>query len=65
MSNMFLLDSAGLAVKVKVKGTQSCLTLCNPMDCSHLRGLLSLWDSSGKDAGVCYSRGSSQPRNQT
>ena len=27
-------------VKVKVLVTQSCLTLCNPMDC--------LWDSPGK-----------------
>ena len=30
---------------------QSCLTLCDPVDCS----LLCLWDSSGKNKGVgCY-----------
>ena len=32
-------------VKVKVLVTQSCLTFCNPMDC--------LWDSPGKNTGVC------------
>ena len=31
-------------VNVKVKVTQSCLTLCNPMDCP--------WDSPGQNAGM-------------
>ena len=31
------------------EGTQSCLTLCDPMDCT---GLLCSWDSPGKDTGV-------------
>ena len=30
--------------------SQSCLTLCNPMDCSHQ--LLCPWDSPGKNTGV-------------
>ena len=35
---------------MKVKATQSCPTLCDPMDCS-----LCLWNS-GKNTGVgCYS----------
>ena len=54
-----------LLLCVYVKSLQLCLILCDPIDCSHLRGLFSLWDSSGKDAGVCYTRGSSQPRDQT
>ena len=47
--------------------TQSCLTLCNPMDCS-LPGTSVHRDSPGKNTGVAchaFSRGSSQPRNQT
>ena len=35
----------------KVKVTQSCPTLCNPMDCSPAR-LLCPWDSPGKNTGV-------------
>ena len=31
--------------KVKVKGAQSCLTLCYPMDCSP-------WNSTGQNTGV-------------
>ena len=37
--------------KVKVLVTQSCLTLCEPMDCSPAR-LLCPWDSLGKNPGV-------------
>ena len=46
----------------------SCLTLCNPMDCS-LPGSSAHGDSPGKNTGVgCHappSRGSSQPRDWT
>ena len=48
--------------KVKAKVAQSCLTLCDPMDCS-IHGILQTrileW------AAVPFSRGSSQPRYQT
>ena len=37
--------------EVKVKVSQSCLTLCNPMDCSLLR-LLCPWNFPGKNTGV-------------
>ena len=47
---------------VKVKVAQSCLILCDPMDCI-VHGLLQArileW------VAVPFSRGSSQPRNQT
>ena len=39
---------------VYAKSLQSCLTLCDPMDCSPPR-LLCPWDSLGKDTGEgCY-----------
>ena len=43
----------GNAQRVNVKGlvAKSCLTLCDPMDCSPTR-LLCPWDSPGKDNGV-------------
>ena len=47
--------------------TQSCLTLCNPMDCSP-PGSSGNGDSPGKNTGVISmpsSRGSSQPRDWT
>ena len=47
--------------------SQSCPTLCNPMNCSP-PGFLCPWDSPGKNTGVgCHvlSRGSSQPRERT
>ena len=48
--------------KVKVKGTQSCPTLCDPMDYT-VNGILQArileW------VAVPFSRGSSQPRSQT
>ena len=41
---------------------QSCLTLCDPMDCSPAR-LLCPWDSPGKNTGVgCHAL---QPRDRT
>ena len=47
---------------VKVKVAQSCLTLCDPMDCI-VHGLLQArileW------VAVPFSRGSSQPRDQS
>ena len=49
-------------MKVKVKVTQSCLTLCNPMDYT-VHGILQArileW------VAFPFSRGSSQPRDQT
>ena len=42
--------------KVKVLGTQSCPTLCNPIDCMQPTRLLCPWDSPGKNTGVgCHS----------
>ena len=50
-----------MSLKVKVKVTQSCLTLCDPMDLVH--GMLQArrleW------VAFPFSRGSSQPRDQT
>ena len=54
-------------LKVKVLVTQSCLTLCDPVDCSppgsSVRGILQArilgW------LAIPFSMGSSQPRNQT
>ena len=48
--------------KVKVKVTQSCLILCDPMDYTvHgiLQATILVW------VVFCFSRGSSQPRDQT
>ena len=52
---------------MKVKATQSCLTLCDPMDCSlsgfSVHGIFQArileW------VAIPFSRGSSQPRDQT
>ena len=47
--------------------TQSCPSLCDPMECSPPR-LLCPWNFPGKNIGVVaipFSRGSSQPRDQT
>ena len=63
MANALVVQS--LAMLLKVLATQSCPTLCNPMDCSPL---LCPWDSSGKNTGwvaISFSRRSSQPRDQT
>ena len=51
-----------ICVYVKVKATQSCLTLCNPMEFSRP------WNSPGQMlnlVAVPFPRGSSQPRDQT
>ena len=49
-------------MKVKVKVTQSCLTLCDPMDYT-IHGILQArileW------VAITFSRGSSQPRDRT
>ena len=47
---------------LKVKVTQSCLTLCNPMDytvCGILQARILEW------VAFLFSRGSYQPRDQT
>ena len=46
--------------KLKLKVSQSCLTLCEPMD--------SPWNSLGQNTtwvAISFSRGSSQPTDQT
>ena len=55
-----LLNNWGMKVKVKV--TQSCLTLCDPMD-STVHGILQA--SIREWVAFPFSRGSSQPRNRT
>ena len=58
---------AGKKVKVKMLVTQSCLTLCDPVDCSppdsSVHGILQArileW------VAIFFSRGSSQPRDRT
>ena len=42
--------------QVKVLATQSCLTLCDPMDCMQPTRLLHPWNSPGKNTVVgCHS----------
>ena len=61
---MHEMAAEGLKVKFKLLVIQSCLTLCDPMDCSLLgssvHGILQArileW------VAISYSRGSSQPR---
>ena len=54
--------SSYLSEKVKVKVTQSCLTLCNPMD-QTVHGIL---QARKLEWGAFpFSRGSSQPRDRT
>ena len=53
---------AGITTRSEVQVAQSCLTLCDPME--------SPWNSPGPNTGVewaaiPFSRGSSQPRDQT
>ena len=50
-----------VCMKVKMKVAQSCLTLCNLMDCVHgiLQARILEW------VAFPFSRGSSQPRDQT
>ena len=54
-------NSASLLDAVEVKATQSCPTLCDPMDSIHgiLQARILEW------VAVPFSRGSSQPRDQT
>ena len=66
-SNIFLIVISHWLPDVLCLVTQSCPTLCDPMDCnppdSFVHG-----DSLGEDTGVCChasSRGSSQSRDQT
>ena len=53
---------AGVGMKVKLKPAQSCLTLCNPMDCTVHRILQA---RTLEWVTVPFSRGSSQPRDWT
>ena len=48
--------------QMKVKVTQSCLTLCNPTDCT-VHGILQA--KILEQVAIPFSRGSSQPRDQT
>ena len=61
------LSPTWLLVKVKVLVAQSCLTLCNPMDCSppgsSVHGILQA--RILESAAIPFSRGSSRPRDQT
>ena len=52
----------GQVVKVKAKVAQSCPTLCNPMDYT-VHGILQT--RILERVAVLFSRGSSQPRDQT
>ena len=57
----------GILIEVKVLITQSCMTLCNPMDCS-LPGSSVYGISQARTLewiAISSSRGSSQPRDQT
>ena len=52
---------------MKVKVTQSCLTLCDPMDCSVAGSSVhGIFQSRILEwVAVAFSKGSSQPRDQT
>ena len=45
-------------IQVKIKVIQSCLTLCDPMDCILQARIL-------EGVAIPFSRGSSQPRDRT
>ena len=48
--------SGKLTFSVCVLVAQSCLTLCDPMDCMYPARLFCPWNSPGKNAGVaCHS----------
>ena len=60
-------DWSDLAIAMCAKLLQSCLTLCDPVDCGPpgssvhwiFQTRILVW------VAICFSRGSSQPRNQT
>ena len=61
LSSLLLSPSVFPSIKVQVNVTQSCLTLCNPMGCIHgiLQARILEW------VAFPFSRGSSQPKDQT
>ena len=65
--SLWNISLAGLKVKSEVKVTQSCPTLCDPMDCgppgSSVHGILQARIQGW--VAVPFSRGSSQPRDGT
>ena len=48
----WLKQQQGLRVWSVMLATQSCLTLCNPVDCMQPTRLLCPWDSPGQNTGV-------------
>ena len=62
-----LFNKLHIVVCVHAKSLQSCPTLCNPMDCSmpgsFVRGIFQA--RVLKLVAISFSRGSSQPRDQT
>ena len=62
-----LFNKLHIVVCVHAKSLQSCPTLCNPMDCSmpgsFVRGIFQA--RVLKWVAISFSRGSSQPRDQT
>ena len=48
----WLKQQQGLRVWSVMLATQSCLTLCNPVDCMQPTRLLCPWDFPGKNIGV-------------
>ena len=57
----------GILHTLKVSVAQLCPTLCNPMDCSLLVSFVHgiLWERTVEWVAICFSRGSSPPRDQT
>ena len=49
--NLCFSSIAAAAAAAAAKSLQSCLTLCDPIDCNP-PGLLCSWDSPGKNTGV-------------
>ena len=60
--NLYVIERRAIALWVKVKVSQSCLTLCDPMDYI-VHGILQA--RILKWVAFPFSRGSSQPRDQT
>ena len=59
---LYVIERRAIALWVKMKVTQSCLTLCDPMDYT-VHGILQA--RILKWVAFTFSRGSSQPRDQT